>query len=511
MGISTYEIPIPQKLLRTKVDKDLEFDTALADHCPDIARLIRVDCTPFAEKCVIEGDKAIVNGKAVYDILYETDYKNKLKFCSFTQDFSNSVNVPRNAKGDIAVFCDVSCQRINCKLLSPRRVVIRSVLGTSFVLEGESPVKVVAVNEDSETFFCKSTIGFMGRTSEYCETFRFGESISLSQNEKNIGEIVWGKIMLQDPQVTLSPGNAEIKANSLLQILYEDEANEGKYHSVCKSLPLNINFRNDTIEDFKTVSVKLNVNDTSFSAELDQYGESRIIKADFEVCARVQINEPKAYTVADDLFEKNYDGVCVKGAASVPVSITVPDTVITVETKITDIFPKPNSILEAGLRGNITAVEQAENQIKLNGIFTVSLLADTAEGVYNFDQNLPFEEFISVDIGGISSVEAQLFPTEVIPTLHSDGSITAKIIASVKPQLYKTDEVSFAEDVIKRTQRETFEDSALVYFFPQKGEKLWDIAKLYRADPEIIAQHNPESFDENGRLQENSKPILIKV
>mgnify|MGYP003302750440 CR=1 FL=1 len=96
MAITTNEISIPKKLFGARVDKDLEFDTQIPEFCPDIARLIKVDCTPFAETCEIDDSKAVVKGKAVYDVLYETDYKSRLRCCSFTQEFTQNIPLPRS-------------------------------------------------------------------------------------------------------------------------------------------------------------------------------------------------------------------------------------------------------------------------------------------------------------------------------------------------------------------------------------------------------------------------------
>ena len=60
IGITLNEILIPKKLFKTKTEKELELDTPLADYCPDISRLIRVDCTPFIENCTLENDKAVI-------------------------------------------------------------------------------------------------------------------------------------------------------------------------------------------------------------------------------------------------------------------------------------------------------------------------------------------------------------------------------------------------------------------------------------------------------------------
>ncbi len=495
------------------MEKDLEFDTPLADYCPDIARLIRVDCTPFAEGCEIQNDKAVLNGKVVYDVLYETDYKSRLKFCSFTQDFSQSVPIPRNSATDITAFCTPKCERIGCKLLSPRRLVIKATLGTVFEIEGESAVKVLGVNEDNETFFRKKSVGFEGKTVIQRENYRFGDSLVLNQNEKSIGEIVFGNVTLQEPQITLSPGHAEIKTTALVQVLYEEENNEGKYYTSAKALPVSIDYQNESIADSKRVSVELTPADATFTPELDQYGENRIIKTDFGVKAVMKISEPKAYTLAEDVFEKNFDSVPTLGNASLPLLFSQQEHSFTAEAKLPEMLPLPESLLSSTARENGATAEITENGITVNGNFVVTLLASTTDGIYSFDHVIPYSQFFALELPKTEcDITAEVYPIEAITTLHSDGSATAKIIAGAKIAIHTVQEESFVADLSKRLPAEVEKDfSGVIYRFPQKGEDLWCIAKSYRANPESIAETNPDRFDESGNLTNGNGPILIKI
>ena len=126
---------------------------------------------------------------------------------------------------------------------------------------------------------------------------------------------------------------------------------------------------------------------------------------------------------------------------------------------------------------------------------------------------MPFEQDIELNSPAAEySLQAQVFPREVMPSLHSDGSITARIIASSKINLCYKEEECFVADVAKRTPaKEALSEPTLIYRFPQKGETLWDIAKSYKADPESILSSNLDSFDENGALCLAAKPVIIKL
>ncbi len=513
MGINTNEIFIPKKIPTIGIDKELELDTPIPEYCPNIARVIRVDCTPFAEKCSVEEGKVSANGKAVYDILYETDYKNKLKCVSFTQDFSIAANIPRNDMENLTAFCKISCERISCKLLGPRRVLLKATLGTNFDIEGEQAVNAIEVAEGGNVFFRKKTIGFEGKTLSESSIHRFEEEITLNQGEKSIGEIVCGSIDILPPQVNLSSGRAEIRTNATLHTLCEAEDKEGDYYTAQKTVPVSIDYQSKEIEPNKRVSVSLSPQDSSFSPELDQYGESRVIKTAFSVKAQLNINEPKAYTVAEDMFEKDCDIIFAKTSVNTPQLLKHTETNFSAEAKLPPASPKPELILDSSSRAMGLHTEKTEEGLIIGGRFAVTLTTRTSEGVYTIDHTVPFEHSFPIALPRIeASFCAQVYPIETAASLLPDGSVNLRILAGASVSAFAEARECFISEITKRTPSESLKDgSALIYCFPNKDESLWDMAKHYRADPEAIAKENPESFDENGNSLGNDIPVLIKT
>lgn len=513
MPITTNEILIPKKVFASRVDKDLELDTTIPEISPDVSRIVKVDCTPFTESVTVQDGKATLKGKAVYDILYETDYKRRLRCCNFTQEFSQTVPIPKTNAINLQAFAEADCERISCKLLSPRRVSVKVGLSTRFDIEGETPIKAISVTEDKSAFFRKKTIGFDGKASTFESSYKFSELLSLTQSERPIGEIVCGSIDVRTPAVTVSPGRAEIKTVATVHALCEEENAEGKYFTSVKSLPISIELNNDAIEEQKHISVKLTPTECSFTPELDQYGESRVIKSDFSVALCLRLNEQFAHTVADDMFEKDYDSTPVRATVSLPHAHSRTESSFSAESKLPSVSPKPETLLDASAHSFGISAEVDGDGIKVSGSFVATLLCDTAEGVQSFDHLIPFEKLLPHDIPTeLTSVTAELSPDEVIATLHSDGSATVRIIATAKICILSENEESFISEVTKRTARSVAGDeSTLIYCFPTRSEDLWSISKLYRTDPESIKASNPSYFDDGGVPFDRTKPILVKM
>lgn len=511
IALTTNEILIPKRFFTPKSEKELELDAPLPDHCPDIARIIKLDCTPFCERCEINDGSASARGRAVCDVLYEAEGKSGLRFVSFTQDFNISCPIPRGKAQSYDAVCKISCEKINCRLLSPRRLIIKATLGGAFECIAETVVKALAVNEDGDAFFCKKTIAFEGKPSRYSETVRISETLPLAQSEKSIGSIVCADVLISPPRITVNRGNAEIRATATVKALCEEESAEGRYFTSAKQLPIVFELANDAIEEFKQISATLAITEKEFAPELDQYGESRSIQARIALLATLNISEPKAYTVAEDMFEKSHDSTPSLSKILFPHTVCSKEIGFSAETKLPPEEEKAISLLDSTARDYGATATKAENGVEISGSFIVTLLTECAEGIQSRDYLLPYSQFIEADLpSGESILIPEVYPIEVIPTLHADGSITVRVIAEAKVCAHGEREEEFITDIPKRTEREKGESGAmLVYCFPQKRESLWSIAKLYRVSPEEIRNANPDSFDDSG-ISASESPILIK-
>ncbi len=392
-------------------------------------------------------------------------------------------------------------------------MLLKATLGTHFDIEGEKAVNAIEVTEGGNTFFRKRTIGFEGKSVCQSAIHRFDEEISLNQGEKSIGEIVCGNIDLLPPQINLSSGHAEIRTNATIRAICETEDKEGCYYVAQKTLPVNIDYQSNDIEPNKHISVSLNAQDSSFSPELDQYGESRVIKTSFSVKTEMKLNEPKAFTVAEDMFEKDCDILFSKATVSTPQLLKQTETNFSVEAKLPPANPKPEMILDATSQATGIHTERTADGLNIIGRFALSATAQTAEGIYSLDHMIPFEQSVPLDLPPAEAIfNCEVYPIETTASLLPDGSINVRIIAGAGISVLSEAQETFISEITKRTPCDALNDgAALIYCFPDKNECLWDMAKRYKADPEAILKENPESFDESGNATDSDSPILIKT
>ena len=504
------QLRFPTRLMDTVLDKETEFDGNLPEYCPDVIRLIRVDCTPYVDGCECTADKIHIHGRIVYDVLYETDRRNKLRYCSFTQELRHSVDLPAHELENMQASCHATCSKITCKMLSPRRLVLRARLELHTSACGEAVVSMLSAQPVEGMFFRTKRVRLDTVPETVGAETHFDETLPLLQGEKNIGEIIFGSVSLQPPQITVTNGSAVAKTNAVVKVMYEPEDGEG-YCMSAKTVPLSVLLEHDAISESKRCTVSLEVGAYSVLPELDQYGESRLLKASFSVGTKAVLVGSVETELADDLFAISYENTTAQTDMNVPSIYDIADRSFTVDLKIPAEEPPFTALYDTTVRAGRMRATPADGGIELNGVLTVSILGDSRDGIQHRDYSEEFVQFVPVDLPEmLSGIVADVIPFDVLPTLHADGSISARVICNAKLYLYAEQRVSFLSDITKQTELNVSDDAyTLAYYFPTRADDLWSVAKRYRVDPVLLRQTNPKAFDENGRLAGNIKTVTV--
>ncbi|MDD4163908.1 MAG: LysM peptidoglycan-binding domain-containing protein [Eubacteriales bacterium] len=499
-------------MLHTTVDKDLELESSLPDYCPDISRLIRVDCVPVIESSEINGEKCVVVGKIICNMIYETDYKNKVKSAVFEKDFTHNFDVPMQNSVDPVPEVTTRCAHISCKMLSPRKFIIKSRVELNLDVFASTVMKTADTESGDNTFYKTVEISYEKKLKPYNEEFDFEEEIPLMQNEKSVGEIVYGNIRLQPPQVTVTGNDAHIKTNAVIKLLYEAENSDNELIMSTKILPLVMTMSNLDINEENRISVSLSVPKEKLSIELDTYGENRVIRAEFTAFAKAAIAEKVNETVATDMFSSDCLHKTENATVNLLMAATEFDRTFAIDTEITPDRTIIAPLFDTDITINELKAEQSEGGVVISGTYTVSILGLTNEGVESFDFTGEFSEFITADFPmGVGSIEVSLYPFDYTSTMMSDGNISLRIIINAKIRAYTEEMKTFISTIISQDPLAKEKESySVVYYYPSKTDSLWTIAKKYYVNPSAIKAANPNTFDENDMPKIGTRMVLIK-
>lgn len=445
-------------------------------------------------------------------ILYETDYKSKIKSAEFVKDFTHSFDVPLQGSMNPVAQAKARCTHITCKMLSPRKFIIKPRIQLDLDVYANTAVKTVDTRSGDNTFYKTVDITYERKLTPYIEEFTFEEEMPLLQSEKSIGDIVFGSVQLQPPQVTVTGSDAIVKTNATVKLLYEAEGSDNELVSTTKIVPVNMTLSNLPVDDAGRVAVSLSVANARVTSELDAYGENRIVKAVFTAKAKAEMTEKVTETVATDLFSSDCINKTENTSIILPAQNAETDRTFSIETVITPEKPFVNTPFDIDIIINDLKAEIAEGGVNLSGSYTVTILGRTADSLESYDSVGEFTEFIPIELPeNVTSVDAELYPFDYSLTMMSDGSIALRIILNAKIKTYSEEQQTIVSSVISQEplpkERESY---SVIYYFPSASDNLWSIAKRYYANPSVIKNANPNAFDEYEQVKSGTKMIMIK-
>lgn len=125
MKAETTTVLLPKTVFEAGEDKDIELESTLADYLPNINRVIRADADVICDDVSVSGGKAEVSGKAVFSLLYESDFKQKLQCERFSTDFTHKFDLKDLPDAELYPTVHAKCSYVGCKTLNPRRFILR--------------------------------------------------------------------------------------------------------------------------------------------------------------------------------------------------------------------------------------------------------------------------------------------------------------------------------------------------------------------------------------------------
>lgn len=492
---------LPRTVLETGADKDIEYEGTLADYLPGINRIIRAEANVLCEEAELSGSKAEIKGKAVFALLYESDYKNKLKSESFTVDFTQRFDVGELPDGQCFPTVSCKCSYVSCKTLNPRRFVLRCRADIGLCVKCMQKVEVVSAADCKGAFFKEETHTLW----EYCPPIRrdFGIKETLSLDTlPPINEIVYTSVHFTPAEASLSEGNALIRCNAVIKCLYEEESDTGALRYTEKSFPASFNIDDESISENSRASVSVNCISVDGIKEMDGYGENRIINVSCSAAVGLECAKPTKVTVPTDMFFEEYE----TSARTERFIAETPDEVLRHRFELEKAFELPDTAFESCTDTNaeisISEAAVSEKGVTVKGNCVLNVLGKCADGFRAHDINASFTENVPYT-PKISELKLKTDCNVLNATaeLTSDGRLNIRVSAELKLQAVEKEcFVALTDAEISKRESDEKSTKPIIIYYAEKGESAWEIGKRYHIDPSRLRLSNPHAFDGGERI-----------
>ncbi len=490
-------LPVYEKVFYEKTEKTLSTEAVLPDYLPNVARIVRVSVIPSVKLSEITEDSVNTEGRAVFGVVYVSDFGDKLKCAVFPADFSHNFPV-RAAKEELSDdgFVDFSVVAGDEKaaILSPRKLSLTCKLTVG--AEGISKKKNRVFDPEENESLKKLTgnVSILEISAPAQADVRIEENISLEDGMPGAQEIVFADCSLSVNSARIADGECTFSGNAAFTCMYLSEAGEdgAEYISLSKNIPFTAKASVGAIPDSAYVMPRVTLSGISADAVSDSYGESKLIA----VMVNGSINS-RAYAASDarvcsDVFCTRYGCECEvrellydNFAKGVSDRVSITENIHANIGNMTDIVAQTATV-------NAVSTEYSDSKLIINAKANLKLVGTNELGgleststSFNFKVPCPgefdntyekyrFDTCIDVQDCKCSIVNGEV-KCELMLGVHCAalGRSAVRAVTAVEV------------DDSKELERNK---SEYVIYYPDADDTLWSTAKKYRVSPsELMA------------------------
>lgn len=490
-------LPVYEKVFYEKTEKTVTCEAVLPDYLPNVSRIVRVSVMPSAKISEIGADSVTAEGRAVFAVVYASDFGDKLKCAVFPTDYSHSFPVHGAAKElseDGFAECCAVVGGEKGSVISPRKMSLSCTL--SILAEGTAKRKSGIFDPEENESLKKLTeaVDTLEITELPALDVRIDEKITLDAGMPGVQEIVFADISLSVADTKLSDNGCAFSGNAVFTCMYLSEQSEDgqEYISLSKSIPFSVNTPLPYEVQQGYVLPKASLVSFSADAVRDSYGESAIIA----VTANGNIS-PRLYrTVKANVCK---DVFCIKYPCECQVRELVYDSFlhgscerVAVSENVHASLGNMTEIVSQTAQVSVSSVEYSDKGVVISLFANVKLMGTNELGglesanmgfgfkvplAHSFDggyEKCRFDTFACTE-GCRCTISNGEVRCELDLVLHCAASGRSKVSAVVAAEIDDLSEFSRNK-------------SEYVIYYPDKEDSVWSTAKKYRVSPtELMA------------------------
>lgn len=181
----------PAIVLDTVAEQLTDVDLTLPDYCPDIEKILKCTLIPQIQSKTLSGGQLQVDGVCVVSMMYVEREKKSIRSCEHTVGFSQSFTV-RDASEGYIVLTKTRPEYINCRALSPRRLVMHGAFSLyAKVITAKTTSLFEPEKENLETL--TQTVQLSDLKANCQEQFTVSEQISVA-DKPAVEAVLYSKV-----------------------------------------------------------------------------------------------------------------------------------------------------------------------------------------------------------------------------------------------------------------------------------------------------------------------------
>lgn len=481
---------------RGEIYTECSADYSLPDYNGDVRRILFTNAEVHPSGSFENGDSVDFSGIVAYDIVY-ADSENKINSASFSSDYDFTVKC--NADGFVSAHADISVADFSFRLLGPRKISVRATVVADVTLVNEetaAPTGEIFCMEAPAEVDTGTLQVYYSRRSEEIEREYAEELCRLDGAVLDEVNVVYTNAECIPDSVTADGQSINLKGNlRICSLVQTDEGAmrlEEKTVRVDEQIPYDGELSGLKILPIASVgSVRHNVN-------ADENGCSVVANVILRFCAECVGNQAveivtDAYSMDADV-ENAYDDFRFSELSSV---VTERDEISGSIERDTLEIDRLREVIVLRADPVIDDCQLADGSLNIVGevkLYGVASGVDS-EGVisyYPFKNSVNFVKNVNINCQNSAKIMPKIKITcQDMAAIVDENQVMLSAKAEFEICVMRDDtaKILSSSEIIEGSERSDSGTKITVYY-PEHGERLFDIAKKFHTTVEKISADN---------------------
>ncbi len=503
--------PVCETVFEGTSEQPVDLELSLPDYCPDIERILKCRLCPSVSSKNISGDRLDVDGMVLISLYYLDSKKQAVRVCEHTSPFSCSFDL-KCTPVDPVSRVKLKTDYLNCRALSPRRIDIHGAFSVCAGVYARTEQEYCTDIEGDDIQQKKHTEGLSRLCGTGQQQFSITEVLDIGQGKGLPESIIRNELSIKADSCKALTDKIMLSGEAALRILYVTDIESGALETMSFNIPFTqvLDVRGVTETTHNEVMLEVLNYDTSLRSEYDE--SSTLVTLDARISAAVIACEDAQADIIDDAYSTLYELEPEIKPYRFDRLVTLLDETFSAKGEVStgdNGITKMIDLWCDNVNNINNAVTHEGDALTLKGKLNCCILALDSEGV-------PFYVERPVEFSFSPTTESSLSDADLrgdIGVTSLSFRITGDNTLEIKAELKLTGSIHKSVSCPALTGARAADDrmrkrdkaAALTLYYADKGESLWDIARLYCTSVEAIRLENEMTED----VTESGGMILI--
>ncbi len=474
-------------------EQPVDLSLSLPDYCPDIQRILKCQIYPCITAKSIVGDSLEINGNTMLRVLYVDAAGLPIRCCEKLSGFTTNIPMKKTPADPVA-FAKAKVEYVNCRATSPRKLDIHGAFSVCAKVIERMPQELVGEIQGEDIQQRKTELSASNIVGMAQEAFTVSEVLEIGSGKPPAESIIRSDcaITLDDKKVL--DNKLILQGQVTVKVLYATGMGEDLPEHMEYTIPYSQMVDCMGVSEECICDVRVDALAADVQIRSDAAGENMMFEAEVRAMAMVTAYKNEHVTVVTDAYStrQNLQTEYRQHTVHKLVEMICDEQIEKNHFEVDDVGIAQVIDVWNEMRSVTAALE--DGAIVYTGKYNVCILALGSEGKpFYFERMVDFrcsrdwqEDFEHVKCD--AAVQIKSINYRITGNSGIEVKVELCLTAAVLQEISYKAIVAATADTEHPVERDG--NAALIIYYAQEGESLWDIARQYHTSVQAIAQEN---------------------